>query len=103
MFRKRTLSGAALIAASCLAMAAPAAQARPVGLAPGSQPGTWKAIPTTTTSQPVLSEPIQVATPTSTNGFNWSDAAIGAAAAAGLIGVAGIAGGRVRPRRAATS
>jgi hypothetical protein len=35
MFRKR-LTGVIVIAASCIAMAAPAAQAHPVGLVPGS-------------------------------------------------------------------
>jgi ABC-type sugar transport system substrate-binding protein len=48
MFRKRSLARVVLIAATCLAIAAPAAQARPIGLVPGSQPGTWKASPTTT-------------------------------------------------------
>lgn len=102
MFCKR-LTRVTLIAASCLALAAPAAQARPVGLVPGTQPGTWKAIPTTTASRSVASAPVQVATPTSNDGFDWADAAIGAGAAVGLLGIARVAGGRVRPRRPATS
>lgn len=102
MATKHRVSRAMVIAASCLAVAAPAAQARPIGLVPGSQPGTWKAVPTTT-GRSVLSEPIHVATATSNDGFSWVDAAIGAAAAATLLGLGRVASARVRPRRAATS
>jgi hypothetical protein len=91
----KRLSGVTLVAASCLTIAAPAAQARPISLVLGSQPGTWKA---RTANRPVLSEPMLIATPAASHGFDWADDAIGAVAAAGLLVLARVAGGRVRPR-----
>jgi hypothetical protein len=92
----KRLTSLTLIAASCFALAAPAAQARPISLVLGSQPGTWKA--RQTANPAVLSEPMLIATPTASHGFDWADGAIGTVAAAGLLVLARVAGGRVRPR-----
>ena len=100
MATKHRFGCAVVIAATCLAVAAPAAQARPTGLVPGSHPGTWEQTPTTT-SEPTA--PIQVVVSGSDNGFDWVDGAVGAAVAATLLGVGGVATARVRPRRATTS
>jgi hypothetical protein len=103
MFRKRSVARMILIASGCLAVTAPAAQARPIDLVPGSQAGTWKSAPTAIASRPVLTEPIQLAAPNSSSGFNWTDGAAGAAFAAALLGLARITTARVRPRHTATS
>ena len=100
MATKHRVGRAVMIAATCLAVAASSAQARPTGLVPGSHAGTWKQTPTTT-SEPTA--PIQVVASSSDNGFDWVDGAVGAAVAATLLGLGRVVSARVRPHRAATS
>jgi len=84
------------VAAVVLALTASAAQARPMGLVvspANASPGQT----TPTLSEP--SQPLQVSTPApSSGGFDWADAGVGAGAAAALLGLAGVAGTRVRRR-----
>ena len=84
------------VAAVALALTASAAQARPMGLVVNPANGT----PGQTA--PTLSEPSQpagVAAPArGTSSFDWTDAGVGAGAAAVLLGLTGVAGTRVRRR-----
>ena len=117
MTRLRRLARAFAVTLAALAVAAPAAQAMPAprsvdtlttprttvhtfyldqylathrGLVAGS--------PATPTTTPVAT-PVAVPAPVSTgNGFDWADAAIGAAVAAGTLALLGLAGIGVRAR-----
>jgi hypothetical protein len=84
------------LVAVALALTAPAAQAKPMGFVVNSANASpAKALPTL--SEP--GQPIQVATPaSSSSSFDWADAGVGAGAAAALLGLAGVAGTRVRRR-----
>jgi hypothetical protein len=73
--RTRIRLGAALVA---LAVAAPIASAKPI---PGGD-----SVPEAT---PTAAPSVQAVVVTRDAGFDWTDAAIGGAAAAGLLGVAG--------------
>ena len=79
-----------------LALSASAAQARPLGLVVNPSNAAPGQTAQTSLSEPSL--PIQVTTPASSNSFDWTDAGVGAGAAAALLGLAGVAGTRVRRR-----
>lgn len=75
MANTRTRLGAALVA---LAVAAPVAAAKPISGSESSR-----------TTTPAAAAPVQTVVVTRDAGFDWTDAAIGGAMAAGLFGVAG--------------
>jgi hypothetical protein len=115
MTRIRRLARAFAVALAALAVAAPAAQAMPAPRSVDTQTTPRTTLHTfyldqylathrdlvagsAATPTPVAT-PVAVPAPVSTgNGFDWADAAIGAAVAAGTLALLGLAGIGVRAR-----
>jgi hypothetical protein len=94
MSRRKRVRRVLVLAAVALGVAAPAAQARPTGAPTGGYDGPPVAESGGTSG---------ATGPGSSGGYTWVEAGIGAGAVLGVAGVAVVASGPRRPRRALQS